>query len=32
MTSNAQTAVSVPEFPWWIVLIEGIFALLLGSF
>jgi uncharacterized membrane protein HdeD (DUF308 family) len=32
MTSNAQTAVSVPEFPWWIVLIEGIFALLFGIF
>jgi uncharacterized membrane protein HdeD (DUF308 family) len=30
MTSNTQTAVSVPAFPWWIVLIEGIFALIFG--
>jgi uncharacterized membrane protein HdeD (DUF308 family) len=32
MESNTQTAVSVPAFPWWIILIEGIFALIFGIF
>ncbi len=32
MASNTQTAASAPEFPWWIVLVEGIFALIFGIF
>src|SRR5207247_11181899 len=32
MVSNTQTAASAPEFPWWIVLVEGIFALIFGIF
>jgi len=30
MASNTQTATNVPAFPWWIVLVEGIFALIFG--
>jgi LPXTG-motif cell wall-anchored protein len=32
MESKTAIAVSVPEFPWWIVLVEGIFALIFGIF
>jgi len=32
MASRTETAVSVPGFPWWIVLVEGIFALIFGIF
>ncbi len=32
MASRTETAVSVPAFPWWIVLVEGIFALIFGIF
>jgi uncharacterized membrane protein HdeD (DUF308 family) len=30
MVSDVETAVSVPAFPWWIVLVEGIFSLIFG--
>jgi LPXTG-motif cell wall-anchored protein len=30
MSSTSETAVSVPGNPWWIVLVEGIFALIFG--
>jgi uncharacterized membrane protein HdeD (DUF308 family) len=32
MASNTESAVIVPGFPWWIVLVEGIFALIIGIF
>ena len=32
MASKTTTAVSAPGFPWWIVLVEGIFALIFGIF
>ena len=33
MASKTETAtVSVPVFPWWIILVEGIFALIFGIF
>ncbi|HEX6109725.1 MAG TPA: DUF308 domain-containing protein [Ktedonobacteraceae bacterium] len=32
MASKTTTAASVPAFPWWIVLVEGIFALIFGIF
>jgi LPXTG-motif cell wall-anchored protein len=32
MASETEIAVSVPAFPWWIVLVEGIFALIFGIF
>jgi len=32
MASRTETAASVPAFPWWIVLVEGIFALIFGIF
>jgi LPXTG-motif cell wall-anchored protein len=32
MASKTATAASVPAFPWWIVLVEGIFALIFGIF
>jgi LPXTG-motif cell wall-anchored protein len=32
MASETEIAVSVPVFPWWIVLVEGIFALIFGIF
>jgi LPXTG-motif cell wall-anchored protein len=32
MASNTTTAVEAPGFPWWVVLIEGIFALIFGLF
>ena len=30
MASNTATAVEAPGFPWWVVLVEGIFALIFG--
>ncbi len=32
MASKTETAASVPANPWWIVLVEGIFALIFGIF
>ena len=32
MASTSETAASIPTFPWWIVLVEGIFALIFGIF
>jgi LPXTG-motif cell wall-anchored protein len=32
MASNTATAVSEVGFPWWVVLVEGIFALIFGLF
>ncbi len=32
MASNTATAVSETGFPWWVVLVEGIFALIFGLF
>jgi len=32
MASTSKTAASIPAFPWWIVLVEGIFALIFGIF
>jgi LPXTG-motif cell wall-anchored protein len=32
MASKTEIAVSVPAFPWWIILVEGIFALIFGIF
>ena len=32
MASTSETAASIPAFPWWIVLVEGIFALIFGIF
>jgi len=32
MASKTSVAVEVPGFPWWIVLVEGIFALIFGIF
>src|SRR6516162_9022567 len=32
MSSKTSIAVEVPGFPWWIVLVEGIFALIFGIF
>jgi LPXTG-motif cell wall-anchored protein len=32
MASRTETAASVPGNPWWIVLVEGIFALIFGIF
>lgn len=32
MVSETEIAAIVPEFPWWIVLVEGIFALIFGIF
>jgi LPXTG-motif cell wall-anchored protein len=32
MASRTETAASVPASPWWIVLVEGIFALIFGIF
>lgn len=32
MASKTETAVSIPAFPWWIILVEGIFALIFGIF
>ena len=32
MASRTETAANVPAFPWWIVLVEGIFALIFGIF
>src|SRR5215471_4845899 len=32
MSSNTATAIEVPAFPWWIVLVEGIIALIFGIF
>ena len=32
MASNTATSVEAPAFPWWIVLVEGIFALIFGLF
>lgn len=32
MASKTATAASIPAFPWWIVLVEGIFALIFGIF
>src|SRR5260370_40602989 len=32
MASKTATAVEVPGLPWWIVLVEGIFALIFGIF
>jgi len=30
MASNTETVVIEPGFPWWVVLVEGIFALIFG--
>jgi LPXTG-motif cell wall-anchored protein len=32
MASKTATAVEAPGFPWWIILVEGIFALIFGLF
>ena len=32
MASKIATAVDAAEFPWWVVLVEGIFALIFGLF
>src|SRR5690242_17039063 len=32
MTTNTAYATDVPLFPWWIILVEGIFALIFGLF
>jgi LPXTG-motif cell wall-anchored protein len=32
MASKTATAASVPAYPWWIILVEGIFALIFGLF
>ena len=32
MASTSETAVRVPGNPWWIILVEGIFALIFGIF
>src|SRR5215467_69446 len=32
MASNTATAVSEAGFPWWVILVEGIFALIFGIF
>ena len=32
MASTSETAASVPGNPWWIILVEGIFALIFGIF
>jgi len=32
MASTSETAASIPAFPWWIILVEGIFALIFGLF
>jgi LPXTG-motif cell wall-anchored protein len=32
MANNTATAASAPAIPWWIVLVEGIFALIFGLF
>jgi len=32
MASTSKAAASIPAFPWWIILVEGIFALIFGLF
>ena len=32
MASTSETAASIPGYPWWIILVEGIFALIFGIF